>query len=492
MNNNPSENGLTPREAAEEVLKRQPLEPLAVLRYRSEGRLLVLGSSVAIEAIIDRLPALPGIYIAAIDIFSPTLSARLLERGFAGRDALSEISIQGWMGRFRVNATHGTDLLCLEELFGLGGSGFDLILDLCDPCLSPSPAVPIGYFAVGSSNENRLARALTELPLCVGELIKPQYVQFKHQPCDHHHADTVMCRRCLDVCETWAISSVDQQITLNPYLCQGCGDCATVCPTGAFQFAYPPVEYALLRIGAMLSIYHEHGGKTPILLLHDRSRGRDWFLEHRARLPINILPFEVESLGSTGMELWLMALAQGASQVLILDARARNHKTRRIILSQVRAAQAILRSLGYPDGLIRLIGPDDLTATLLPLRPVRTVEPILAAYEGQDKRSLISAAIQHLQFQPLTDASVALPEGGFFGAVRVDADSCTLCMHCVTLCPESALIAVDDGPGLAFIESNCIQCGGCAGGCPEQAIALEPRFLFDRAVATSPALLKRG
>jgi ferredoxin len=55
-------------------------------------------------------------------------------------------------------------------------------------------------------------------------------------------------------------------------------------------------------------------------------------------------------------------------------------------------------------------------------------------------------------------------------------------MACVGACPGKAL---QDGsnrevPEIFFIESNCIQCGACTRTCPEWAITLVPRMIFDR------------
>jgi ferredoxin len=323
----------------------------------------------------------------------------------------------------------------------------------------------------------------------MGELTKPQYVQIDNTACDHVQAGVVACRRCLKVCETWAIAAVDQTITLNPYLCQGCGDCATVCPTGAFAYAYPPLEQALLRVGVMLRVYAEQGGKTPIVLLHDGSKGRDWVLAHRAQLPINVLTYSIEALGATGMEFWLMVLAQGAAQVLILDTGDMHAKTRLLLQTQLKAAQTIVQALGYPANLLRLVEPDAVMATMLPVRALRRVAPLPSDVGVHDKRSVIRCAIQHLQAGTAPPTSTPLPEGSFFGAVRVDTKACTRCLDCVALCPESALVAAEDGRGLAFIEARCIQCDGCVSGCPEQAIQLEPRYLFDLTAARSPKVI---
>ncbi|MFZ2989500.1 4Fe-4S binding protein, partial [Ideonella sp.] len=92
----------------------------------------------------------------------------------------------------------------------------------------------------------------------------------------------------------------------------------------------------------------------------------------------------------------------------------------------------------------------------------------------------LDMALDHLLSQapaaPVPEA-IALPAAGSpFGSLKVNTDSCTLCLACVGACPEAALADNPDRPQLRFIEKNCVQCGLCASTCPEQAITLEPRL----------------
>lgn len=55
--------------------------------------------------------------------------------------------------------------------------------------------------------------------------------------------------------------------------------------------------------------------------------------------------------------------------------------------------------------------------------------------------------------------------------VKVDADECTGCENCVSVCPVEAISMVD---GKAVIDQDkCTQCGVCIGECPVEAIKEE-------------------
>jgi ferredoxin len=220
---------------------------------------------------------------------------------------------------------------------------------------------------------------------------------------------------------------------------------------------------------------------------------------------------------SVGLDLWLSALALGASQVMVLLTEEEAPEYRQAVTEQMAVAQALLTGLGYEGTHLRLVeagalgSPTDPTAlsrldASLRCAPARTVARPAAFAVQADKRATLELALDHLIAQaPLkagpsaapaaapiataatatttASASTALPEaialpaaGSPFGSLVVDPAKCTLCLSCVGACPESALADNPQQPQLRFTEKNCVQCGLCATTCPEQAITLQPRL----------------
>jgi ferredoxin len=109
-----------------------------------------------------------------------------------------------------------------------------------------------------------------------------------------------------------------------------------------------------------------------------------------------------------------------------------------------------------------------------------------------DRRELMRLAVGHLYEQsPSTQTGVPLPSGAPFGAIRIDKDACTFCMACAQVCPTEALAGGSDRPQLNLIEARCIQCGLCLRACPEKAIALDPRFVYERQISERQQVLNR-
>jgi ferredoxin len=281
----------------------------------------------------------------------------------------------------------------------------------------------------------------------------------------------------------------------------GCGACTTVCPTGALTYAYPRTSEQGVRLKTLLSTYLKAGGSNPVILLHSQEKGRQaiealgraaQFKKAVRGVPANVIPLGLWHTASVGLDVWLSAIAFGASQVAVLVTDEEAPAYLEGLAQQMQVAQTLLNGLGY-DGLhfqlVRVLEVQDasaiatLDAALQVLGRSRpAVPPTPARFAiAQEKRSTLDMALDHL----MAHAPIALPEtialqggGSPFGSLRVNKDACTLCLSCVSACPASALQDNPELPQLRFIEKNCVQCGLCASTCPEDAITLEPRLLL--------------
>lgn len=406
---------------------------------------------------------------------------------------------------------------------------FDLVLDLRVTPAFTQHAPPQGYWHVRpDADPAGLLAAVVALRDAVGEFDKPRFFQYKASVCAHGRNQTQGCNACVDVCSASAISGdlKRQQIKVNPHLCVGCGACTTVCPTGALTYAYPRVDDQGQRIKTLLQTYARAGGKQAVLLLHSQDAGTALindlgraaaltqpqpkpvasgiarFLGAQAPaaadeagtirgLPARVLPLALWHAASLGLEVWLSALAQGASQVWVLMTGAEAPQYRDAVRAQMAVAQSIMTGLGYSGQHLQLIEVRDardlaaLDATLAAPTALTVGKP--ATFVAQpDKRATLELALDHLMQQAphrvsgggadLAEASVPLPVPAPLGTVAVDAERCTLCLSCVSACPAGALQDNPGQPQLRFVEKNCVQCGLCVKTCPEDAISLQPRL----------------
>ncbi len=372
---------------------------------------------------------------------------------------------------------------------------FDLVLDLRAQPAFTMHAPPQGYFHAGA-DERRLVDAVLALREMAGEFEKPKFFHHKPKLCAHSRNERVGCSACIEVCSARAISSQATSgggIHVEPHLCVGCGACTTVCPSGALAYGYPDAPYQGRRLRTLLAAYRNAGAAAaPALLLHSEGAGARLVGElGRAAcvdaevhgVPAHVVPLALWHTASVGLDLWLAAKAYGAGQVLVLltDEEAPEYKV--ALSEQAALANAILGGLGYAGEHVRLLecrDARDLEHLDASLRgaPAQAVRQGASFAVQADKRATLELAIDHLLTQaPAPPEQIELPRAGApFGAVRVDATRCTLCLSCVGACPEGALADNPERPQLKFIEKNCVQCGLCEITCPEDAITLQPRL----------------
>jgi ferredoxin len=519
----------TPKIAALLALAEVPEpEPVPVVSYRSQGRLLIIGPGAAALNWADRLADQLTVCVLATGTGGGhELAAERRYPVFSGRP----LSVAGYLGAFEVeweqanpidlevctrcNAciracpeqaidfTYQVDLdrckahrQCVRACADVGAidfdrkdarrsDSFDLILDLSRDPLINLPQPPQGYFA---PRQDPLEQALAvhQLMQQTGEFEKPRFFEYREKICAHGRSGIVGCTRCIDVCSTRAITSdlEESRIAVEPHLCMGCGGCTTVCPSGAMTYAYPRVADMGARIKTVLQVYREAGGEGACLMLHNTTDGRELVarLARRGKgLPANVIPLEVLHVASLGLDVMLGSIALGAARFVVLSAGSEPPAYHEALQQQMNIAQTIMTGLGLGEGRFQLIQTGDsaeFEKAIWSVPVPRTLTPATFNLSNV-KRTTLDFVLDHLlRHAPLRPEQIPLPSGAPYGAVEVDKQKCTMCLACAGACPENALLDAKDTPQLRFIERNCVQCGLCEKTCPEDAIALTPRLLL--------------
>ncbi|WP_076541405.1 4Fe-4S binding protein [Shewanella sp. UCD-KL21] len=462
--------------------------------YTTEGNVLVIGPEDLARLAADKLSTMANTVILANEAITSQDEDHLEAVMNAAVNSESYynklISVKGFLGQFQVtveNEGAGENQAATElSLVAIRKPHFDMVLDLSmSPCLNLE-MLPPGYFYVGQ-DAAKLADALEQIPDLVGEFDKPRYVKVNSDICAHNRNGVNGCNRCLNFCPADAISSIEQKIEIDPYLCHGAGSCTNACPTGAIAFDLPTPQALHSYLQKLISRYLEQAQAAPVILFHDSGVGAELIT---AELAGDIIPVELEEITVASIDHWMSSLAWGARQVLILNTDATAPTLTQMLNGELILANSILDEMGQPQRISlidtqALADLDDKLAISLdwPLT-------VPAAFAPSTKRDTLYAAVDHLNQQAsATDSAIAMSNVPY-GVVNVEVDKCTLCMSCVATCPTQALTDGGESPSLHFVEQDCVQCGLCETSCPESVISLTPQINLDQASRQQRQTLK--
>ena len=452
-------------------------DPVPSVSYHSEGKLLIVADSAPA---LDWAAELADTLDVSVLIVGGDSAELPVDRRYAVMSG-RVTRVEGYLGNFSVDweQVNPTDF---ERKERTRSDRFDLILNLSDQMLFAMPQPPQGYFAPGGERAAQ-ALAIEEVVTATGDFEKPRYFQYDAKICAHSRSKLQGCNQCIDICSTQAISADGDRVKVNPHLCMGCGGCASVCPSGAMSYVYPKMSFQGEKLRVMLGAYRDAGGKDACLLFHNGTDGRELILKlgrHRG-LPVRVIPVETFHVASLGLDLLLGAIALGAGQVIVVSAGSEVPAYFEALHRQMGFGEEILRAFGYRGRHFELIvtaDPQALEQHIWSLDAAQCPAPPAEFHLFDDKRTSLAFVIEHLlAHAPTPKAVIPLSAGAPFGEIKVNLDTCTMCMACVGACPEAALADGRDRPQLRFVEANCVQCGLCEQACPEDAITLVPRLL---------------
>lgn len=493
-------------------------DPVPVVEFQSQGRLLIIGpaeqalpwaeklgasldiSVLSTEAgtlplsrnfpiysgVVSKLDGFLGQFTVAWNLINP-IDPEMCTRCGACVNACPEDAIDASFQinlerckshRACVTACAGIGAIQFERSDTLRSGEFDLIMDLRPIPSMPMTQTPQGYLAPGADPFEQSLAAAKLLGL-VGEFEKPKYFVYNEKICAHGRNGVTGCSACIDVCSTAAIQSVFKngqgQVAVNPNLCMGCGACSTVCPSGAMRYNYPSVPYQGLQLKALSKTYATEiarvnlAASAPTLLLHSLDEGLQ-LLENLGRsahlqaktyegLPSFVLPLGIENIASAGIDLWLGALSYGFAEVKILLTGNEDPAYCQALEQQAALGNAILQAYGLNTN------SDATRISLIGAHAVDDLLTVSASFGLLRKRGALPAlgpsatfALSNQKRETL-EAVLAYFEKQAKTSLPLDG----------VVLPNPSLFG-----GLAINQAACTLCMSCVGSCPEGALLDNP------------------
>ncbi|EGK8126475.1 4Fe-4S dicluster domain-containing protein [Campylobacter upsaliensis] len=277
------------------------------------------------------------------------------------------------------------------------------------------------------------------------------FITYNSSVCQYHKRRSEHCAKCAELCPTTAILKDDEEriLEFSQIDCLGCGGCVSVCPSGSLDYA--PMN----RDSFFKMLDFVRGSKICII-------PKKMPLEHLSlSLSEGVLPFMIEG------EKWLSNLhflsllqASGANLVFYTDFVSRGSAEAIELLNAV-----FERKFGKKAVLVAKDEKELESA----LKELEFIEGLNFSFHNytQTNRENFAVRLRHL----INDENLGVVESGEwlrYGDLRLNVDTCTLCLACVGACNVGALIADSKENALKFNPSLCTTCGYCEVSCAEK------------------------
>ncbi|ELM7648168.1 4Fe-4S dicluster domain-containing protein [Campylobacter upsaliensis] len=277
------------------------------------------------------------------------------------------------------------------------------------------------------------------------------FITYNSSVCQYHKRRSEHCAKCAEICPTTAILKDDEEriLEFSQIDCLGCGGCVSVCPSGSLDYA--PMN----RDSFFKMLDFVRGSKICII-------PKKMPLEHlNLNLSEGVLPFMIEG------EKWLSNLhflsllqSSGANLVFYTDFVSRGSAEAIELLNAV-----FERKFGKKAVLVAKDEKELESA----LKELEFIEGLNFSFHNytQTNRENFAVRLRHL----INDENLGVVESGEwlrYGDLRLNVDTCTLCLACVGACNVGALIADSKENALKFNPSLCTTCGYCEVSCAEK------------------------
>lgn len=277
------------------------------------------------------------------------------------------------------------------------------------------------------------------------------YIMYDSNICQYHQRRTEHCAKCAELCPTTAILKNDEkkELEFSQIDCLGCGACISVCPSGSLDYAPLPRE----SFFKLTTLYQ----KQKILIIPKKMDLENLVLD----LPEDVLPLMIEGEKVLSALHFLTLLqSSGANLVFYTDVVSEGSGEAIFLLNAIFKRKFNQTAVWVAKDKIELQNA---------LQKLEFIENLSFDFHNNTltTRENFAKRLEHLIDK---DDLGVVPSGEWlrYGEIKINPNTCTLCLSCVGACNVGALIADSKENALKFNASLCTTCGYCETSCAEK------------------------
>lgn len=277
------------------------------------------------------------------------------------------------------------------------------------------------------------------------------YIMYDSNICQYHQRRTEHCAKCTELCPTTAILKNDEkkELEFSQIDCLGCGACISVCPSGSLDYAPLPRE----SFFKLTTLYQ----KQKILIIPKKMDLENLVLD----LPEDVLPLMIEGEKVLSALHFLTLLqSSGANLVFYTDVVSEGSGEAIFLLNEIFKRKFNQTAVWIAK---------DKTELQNALKKLEFIENLSFDFHNNTltTRENFAKRLEHLIDK---DDLGVVPSGEWlrYGEIKINPNTCTLCLSCVGACNVGALIADSKENALKFNASLCTTCGYCETSCAEK------------------------
>lgn len=276
------------------------------------------------------------------------------------------------------------------------------------------------------------------------------FITYDEKICQYHGRRHEICGKCADVCPSVAILKEDEtkHLIFSHIDCIGCGKCVGICPTSAIDFSIMPRT----TFNEISKLYKN---KTALII------NKNTNFDMQMPLKPNVVPFYVDNIEFLDHVHFMILLSETGSSAVIY-----NDNFSELTMDNISLINQIYELKFKTKGIFTATDEEELKIALNNANFIAGSHFSYPYLQGNKRADFAKRTKFLINQEDL--GIIKTTQRLRYAKIRINEETCTLCLSCVGACNVDALVADTKDNSIKFNPSLCTACGYCTMSCAEK------------------------